>query len=77
MWQAAINIRGKYLYLGSYKSELLAARAFDREAIKYRGNKARVNFEDSKEYFKNLLGTGDAKALREGAAEQRGARQDA
>ena len=43
-WQAAINVGGKYLYLGSFVDEDSAAGAFDRAAIKLRGAKAKTNF---------------------------------
>ncbi|KAL6762405.1 hypothetical protein V8C86DRAFT_2517558, partial [Haematococcus lacustris] len=43
-WQAAINSSGKYIYLGSYVQEDEAARAFDRAAIRLRGNRAKLNY---------------------------------
>ena len=49
-WQAALNSGGKYIYLGSFKEEMTAARIFDRAAIKLRGTKAKLNFTYAGEY---------------------------
>lgn len=55
-WQAAINLKGTYKYLGSYLKEEDAARAFDKEAIIIRGPKrtTRVNFEASRHEYGSL-----------------------
>lgn len=47
-WQAAINASGKYIYLGSFSDEEEAARSFDKEALRVRGNKAKLNFPELK-----------------------------
>eukprot|EP00210_Caulerpa_lentillifera_P002698 g2578.t1 len=53
-WQAAINRAGQYIYLGSFVSEVDAAKAFDRAAVKLRGHSTKINFdfEDYKDELK-------------------------
>ena len=41
---AQIGIRGKNHYLGYYKNEVEAAKAYDAKAIYCRGKKAKTNF---------------------------------
>lgn len=43
-WQAQIKHQGKVHYLGAFKDEESAARAFDRAALELRGDAARLNF---------------------------------
>jgi hypothetical protein len=43
-WQASINSGGKYLYLGSFTSEVEAANVFDQAAIQLRGRDTKLNF---------------------------------
>jgi hypothetical protein len=43
-WAAHITHNGKKIWLGRFKSEIDAARAYDRAAIKYHGEFARLNF---------------------------------
>jgi hypothetical protein len=43
-WRAIIGIDGKTKYLGSYKTDEAAARAYDAAARTYFGEFARVNF---------------------------------
>lgn len=42
-WRAKIRINKKDINLGSFTSEIDAARAYDRAAIKYHGEYARLN----------------------------------
>jgi len=43
-WMATIHYQGKRIWLGSFKSEIDAGRAYDRAATKYHGEFARLNF---------------------------------
>jgi hypothetical protein len=45
-WVARINVNGKLIHLGSFKSELEAAKAYDAAAKKYHGKFACLNFPD-------------------------------
>ncbi len=44
-WKAAIRHGEKVIYIGSFFSEERAARAYDEAALRYRGNKAKLNFK--------------------------------
>lgn len=44
-WQVYISIKGNNTYLGTYISEIIAAKIYDFMAIKLKGNKAKTNFE--------------------------------
>jgi hypothetical protein len=44
LWASSIKSHGKRIWLGYFKSEVEAARAYDRAAIKYHGEFARLNF---------------------------------
>jgi hypothetical protein len=44
LWATKISHNGKSIWLGRFKSETDAARAYDRAAIKYHGEFARLNF---------------------------------
>ncbi len=45
-WSAQITINGKTFWLGSYDNEIDAARAYDRAAMKYHGEFAKLNFPE-------------------------------
>jgi len=44
LWQALIMINRKQKYIGNFKSEEEAAKAYDEYAMKFHKNKARLNF---------------------------------
>lgn len=46
-YQAKIHINGKQVHIGSFKSEIDAASAYDAAAIKYFGEFANINFQDN------------------------------
>jgi hypothetical protein len=43
-WVARITVNKKRMSLGSFKSEIDAAKAYDEAALKYYGNYAKLNF---------------------------------
>jgi len=45
-WQARTRYEGKSIFLGYYDSEIDAARAYDRAALKYFGEFAKPNFKE-------------------------------
>ena len=47
-WEVCVLRHGKYNYLGKYKEERAAARAYDMVVIKIDGAEARTNFPPSK-----------------------------
>jgi hypothetical protein len=47
-WRAQICFDGDRRHLGYYGEEEAAARAYDRAAVRYHGEFARVNFESSR-----------------------------
>jgi len=46
-WQVQITFEKKRIYLGSFRNEIDAARAYDRAAMKYHGEFASLNFPES------------------------------
>ena len=49
LWTAEIRYRGKHIWLGYFKTEIEAARAYDAAAKKYHGEFARLNFPEKAE----------------------------
>jgi len=43
-WRVRITVNGKRMYLGSFKNEVEAAKAYDIAAKKYHGDFAALNF---------------------------------
>ena len=48
-WQSMIFSKGKAIWLGYFKKQEDAARAYDAAAIRERGHKAKLNFADSRD----------------------------
>jgi hypothetical protein len=43
-WVVSIEHKGKTYWIGRFKNEVEAAKAYDRAALKFRGEFARTNF---------------------------------
>lgn len=54
-WRAALTIDGKQIHIGQFKSEIEAAKAYDKAAKKYHGQFARLNFPPQKITFKQTI----------------------
>ena len=46
-WQAGITLKNKKIFLGNFRDEIEAARAYDRAAMKYHGEFACLNFPNT------------------------------
>lgn len=49
-WRAAIRVDGENVYLGRFRSEVAAARAYDDAAVKHGRKRSSLNFPHSKRH---------------------------
>jgi hypothetical protein len=63
-WMVYIKFKGEKMYVGSFVLEIEAACAYDRAAIKYHGEFARLNFSEENATTPCLRLTGAGKAPR-------------
>ena len=45
-WKATLTVSGKFIYLGSFYTQIQAAKAYDKAAKKYFDQYAKLNFPD-------------------------------
>ena len=45
-WISRIKLKNKRLYLGSFDNEIIAAKEYDKNALKYFGKFANINFKE-------------------------------
>lgn len=60
-WYAMIKAKGRRIFLGSFKMEIEAAKAYDRAAIKYFGRFACINLKQRKEKYHVKANNNDAR----------------
>lgn len=54
-WKATINVNYKRIHLGTFDNEEDAARAYDLAARKYRGERAKLNFQEIPDITKESI----------------------
>jgi hypothetical protein len=54
---AIIGVHGRTIFLGRFKSDEVAARAYDRAALIYHGEFARLNFPHLREKYSSEIKT--------------------
>ena len=57
-WAVRVRCNGKVLFVGNFKSEIEAARAYDIECLRLKGDFAVLNFPERVEEYRELLKRG-------------------